>query len=176
MEPVLSLKIISSRKAELRNKENALFNIHILHLAKFLSAAFSLHLFRSEPLFQTLRHKDDFTWLTVLQIHHKRCLCVIWSPKQAHPEEHPRPGMFPPVQWNGGTGIMSAQSGLSAAPPHLRHGTTGTAPTERASAPPCGCEQLPKPFLCPCSGTRGHRSGLELKHRAPLRGHCCLTP
>lgn len=61
MDPVLSLKIISSRKAELRNKENLLFNIHILHPAKFLSAVFSLHLFRSKPLLQALRDNDDFT-------------------------------------------------------------------------------------------------------------------
>lgn len=37
---LLSLRIIYNRKAELRNKENLLFNTHILHPDTFLSALF----------------------------------------------------------------------------------------------------------------------------------------
>lgn len=96
MDPALSLKIISSRKAELRNKANLLFNIHILPPGTLLSAVFSLRLFRSEPLLKALRDNDGFTRLTVLQIHHKCCLCLTRSSEQMRAVGAPSaPGTHP---------------------------------------------------------------------------------
>lgn len=158
---LLSLRIIYNRKAELRNKENLLFNTHILHPDTFLSAIFpSLvqvwvlwlvycsHLKTTKILYDCLTTNSSQV-LVVSDISAQtttRC----WRTPTPAPVKHTH---WPPLPAERGQRDNELSRSICKQPDSQFFSTKeeevmkGAAWTKRASAPPSGNEKLFKPSL-----------------------------